>query len=115
MIGIQGSGKSTFCVRYLAGLVRVNLDTLKTRNNEKRLIDQCFEKGVGFIADNTNPTRGPGAVHQPGEGARVPRDRLFHAVPARGLHPKKQSEAGKRKDPRKGDRGDLPKTGASGP
>ena len=56
MIGIQGSGKSTFCARYLSGLVRVNLDTLKTRNNEKRLIEKCFEEGVGFVVDNTNPT-----------------------------------------------------------
>ncbi|MBR4205766.1 MAG: ATP-binding protein [Clostridia bacterium] len=57
MIGIQGSRKSTFCARYLSGLVRVNLDTLKTRNNEKRLIEKCFEEGVGFVVDNTNPTR----------------------------------------------------------
>ncbi len=57
MIGIQGSGKSTFCRQFLSNVVRVNLDTLKTRNNEKRLIEQCFEEGVSFVVDNTNPTR----------------------------------------------------------
>ena len=57
MIGIQGSGKSTFCARYLSDLVRINLDTLKTRNNEKRLIEQCFAEGASFVVDNTNPTR----------------------------------------------------------
>ena len=57
MIGIQGSGKSTFCRRFLPDVLRVNLDTLKTRNNEKRLIDRCFEEGRGFVVDNTNPTR----------------------------------------------------------
>ncbi len=57
MIGIQGSGKSTFCRQFLPDVLRVNLDTLKTRNNEKRLIDQCFEDGVSFVVDNTNPTR----------------------------------------------------------
>lgn len=56
MIGIQGSGKSTFCRQFLPDVLRVNLDTLKTRNNEKRLIDQCFEDGVSFVVDNTNPT-----------------------------------------------------------
>ena len=57
MIGLQGSGKSTFCLQFLPDVVRVNLDTLKTRNKEKRLIEQCFEEGVSFVVDNTNPTR----------------------------------------------------------
>jgi len=57
MIGLQGSGKSTFCLQFLPDVVRVNLDTLKTRNKEKRLIEQCFEEGISFVIDNTNPTR----------------------------------------------------------
>ncbi len=57
MIGIQGSGKSEFCRRYLSEVTRVNLDTLKTRNNEKRLIGECLEKGCDYVVDNTNPTR----------------------------------------------------------
>ena len=36
IMGLQGSGKSTFYNRYLADrFVRVNLDTLKTRYQEK--------------------------------------------------------------------------------
>ena len=57
MIGIQGSGKSEFCSRYLPGAVRVNLDTLKTRNREKLLIEECHENGCDYVVDNTNPTR----------------------------------------------------------
>ena len=58
MIGIQGSGKSEFYRRNLSDrYVRVNLDTLKTRNNENRLIQKCLEEGCDFAIDNTNPTR----------------------------------------------------------
>ena len=56
MMGIQGSGKSTFCARFLADAVRVNLDTLHTRNKEALLIAECMEKGCDFVVDNTNPT-----------------------------------------------------------
>lgn len=56
MIGIQGSGKSEFCRKYLADVTRVNLDTLKTWNNEKRLLEECHEKGCDYVVDNTNPT-----------------------------------------------------------
>ena len=34
MIGIQGSGKSTFCNVHLSEFTRINLDTLHTRNKE---------------------------------------------------------------------------------
>ena len=58
LIGIPGSGKSTFFQRKLAAdHVRVNLDTLKTRNREARLIDACFAEGKSFCVDNTNLTR----------------------------------------------------------
>ena len=58
MIGIQGSGKSTFYHRFLADdYVRVNLDTLKTRSRESLLIEECFAMGKSFAVDNTNPTR----------------------------------------------------------
>ncbi len=57
LIGIQGSGKSTFFHQFLADdFVRVNLDTLKTRNKERLLIEECFENGKSFAVDNTNPT-----------------------------------------------------------
>ena len=57
MIGIQGSGKSEFCSRYLSSITRINLDTLKTRNNEHRMLEECLAKGLDFVIDNTNPTK----------------------------------------------------------
>ena len=58
MMGIQGSGKSTFYHNFLAKkFVRVNLDTLKTRNQEKLLIEDCIKQGKSFVVDNTNPTK----------------------------------------------------------
>ena len=57
MIGIQGSGKSEFCRRCLSDAVRINLDTLKTRNNEKKMIAECHADNKDYVVDNTNPTR----------------------------------------------------------
>ena len=57
MIGIQGSGKSTFCARYLPDVERVNLDTLHTRNKEAIMIADCQQKECDYVIDNTNPTR----------------------------------------------------------
>ncbi len=66
MMGLQGSGKSTFYEKYLsADYVRVNLDTLKTRYREKMLIAQCFENRQSFAVDNTNPTRSDRARYIP--------------------------------------------------
>ncbi len=56
-IGIQASGKSTFCrERFFDTHVRVSLDLLKTRNRERRLLELCVETGQRFVVDNTNPT-----------------------------------------------------------
>ena len=58
LMGLQGSGKSTFYRFYLADdFVRVNLDTLKTRYQEKLLIEECLILQKCFAVDNTNPTR----------------------------------------------------------
>lgn len=58
IIGIQGSGKSTFYNKFLKDeFVRINLDTLKTRHREKLLIEECIENKKSFAVDNTNPTR----------------------------------------------------------
>lgn len=57
MIGIQGSGKSTFCAQFLPAVTRINLDTLHTRNKEALFIADCQAKGVDYVVDNTNPTR----------------------------------------------------------
>ena len=58
MIGIQGSGKSEFCRRFLSdGFVHISLDELHTRNKEQLAIDRCFLAGESFIIDNTNPAK----------------------------------------------------------
>ncbi len=58
MMGLQGSGKSTFCREILGDTyIYVNLDTLKTRHREKLLIQECMDQGESFVVDNTNPTK----------------------------------------------------------
>ncbi len=58
LIGIPGSGKSTFYDNCLAAdYARVNLDTLKTRRREAELIEACFTEGKDFCVDNTNLTK----------------------------------------------------------
>ena len=75
MIGIQGSGKSEFCRRFLSGTCRINLDTLKTRNNEKRCFEDCIAQGIDFVVDNTNPTREDRARYIP-----VSKENGYHIV-----------------------------------
>ncbi|MCE9579693.1 MAG: AAA family ATPase [Deltaproteobacteria bacterium] len=56
-IGIQATGKSTFCrERFFRSHVRVNLDMLGTRHRETRLIETCLATGISFVVDNTNPS-----------------------------------------------------------
>ncbi len=58
LMGIQGSGKSQYYWQYLSDdYVRINLDSLRTRNNEKRALEECFAAGKNIAVDNTNPTR----------------------------------------------------------
>lgn len=57
MMGIQGSGKTTFCTRFLQDVKRVNLDSLHTRNKEAHMIADCIKKGFDYVVDNTNPTK----------------------------------------------------------
>ena len=53
MMGIQGSGKSTFYSKHLSeDYVRVNLDTLKTRHQESLLIEECFIEGKSVAFKN---------------------------------------------------------------
>jgi predicted kinase len=63
-VGLQGAGKSTFYKeRFFVTHLRVNLDMLKTRNREKRLLLTCVETSQPFVVDNTNPTRAERAVY----------------------------------------------------
>lgn len=56
-MGIQASGKSTFCARHLLHThLRVNLDMLRTRPREKRLFDLGLELRLPIVVDNTNPS-----------------------------------------------------------
>jgi predicted kinase len=64
LVGLQGSGKSTFCrERFFATHLRINLDMLKTRSREKRLLQACVETRLPFVVDNTNPTRAERQVY----------------------------------------------------
>jgi predicted kinase len=55
LIGIQGSGKTTFYRRRFAGThVRISLDAVKTRYREGELIEKCLRARRPFVVDNTN-------------------------------------------------------------
>ena len=56
-IGIPGSGKSSFYKeRFFSTHVRINLDLLRTRRRERRVLDTCLDTRQRFVIDNTNPT-----------------------------------------------------------
>ncbi len=54
LIGIPAAGKSTFCKRFSETHVRVNLDTLRSRKREERLVEKCLADRQAFVVDNTN-------------------------------------------------------------
>ena len=57
MMGLQASGKSTFChTRLKRSHLIVSLDTLRTRKREKRFLDLCADSLTPVAIDNTNPT-----------------------------------------------------------
>ncbi len=63
-VGLQGAGKSTFYREcFFATHLRLNLDMLKTRHRERRLLQTCVETGLRFVVDNTNPTRAERQVY----------------------------------------------------
>jgi predicted kinase len=63
-VGLQGAGKSTFYrERFFDTHMRINLDLLRTRHRERRLLQFCVETGLRFVVDNTNPTRAERAVY----------------------------------------------------
>lgn len=58
LIGIQATGKSTFCrERLFSTHIRLNLDMLRTRHREAILADACLAAKAKFVIDNTNLTR----------------------------------------------------------
>jgi predicted kinase len=103
LIGIQGSGKSTFCrERFFDTHVRISLDLLRTRHREQRLLALCLETRQRFVVDKTNASAleraryiGParaagfrvtGYFFEPDPAGAAERNRRRpHPVPAAGL------------------------------
>jgi predicted kinase len=55
LIGIQGSGKTTFYrERFFDTHLRISLDLLKTRHREHAFLQTCLKTGQRFVVDNTN-------------------------------------------------------------
>jgi len=70
LIGIQGSGKSTFVRRRLFDThVRINRDMLKTARREKLLLQACLDAKQPFVVDKMNLT--PEARRRYIEGAKA--------------------------------------------
>lgn len=58
LMGIQATGKSSFYrVRFADTHVRINLDMLKTRHREARMLEVCVDTQQPFVIDNTNPSK----------------------------------------------------------
>ena len=58
LVGIQGTGKSTFCrERLFHSHVRINMDMLQSRHRETLILAACLNAKQSFAVDNTNPTR----------------------------------------------------------
>ena len=62
LIGLQGSGKSTFYRQRFAGTHElVSRDLLRNNSNparrQRQLIEEALQAGRSLVVDNTNPTR----------------------------------------------------------
>ena len=59
LIGSPGSGKSSFTETNLVpkGYVRINQDTLKTRDKVLKCLDENLKKGNKVVIDSTNPQK----------------------------------------------------------
>jgi predicted kinase len=82
LIGIQGSGKSTFAHRHLGRThVRISRDVVKTASRERVLQHACLSVEQAFVADNTHPeprSRAPLIAAAKAAGYRVT---AFYFVP----------------------------------
>ena len=56
-VGSAASGKSTFWKTYLPTYIRVNRDTLKTREKCLKVTEDSLKKGENVVIDNTNPKK----------------------------------------------------------
>ena len=59
LIGSPGCGKSTFCENILVpkGYVRINQDTLKTKQKVIKFLAQSIAEGKKIVIDSTNPQK----------------------------------------------------------
>lgn len=59
LMGLQGSGKSTFFAQEFAdkGFELISLDLLKTRRKEAEVLQDCIDNNKDCVIDNTNPTK----------------------------------------------------------
>lgn len=55
MVAPPASGKSTFTKQYLSSCVRINRDTLKTKNNCLKETIKALDSKQNIVIDNTNP------------------------------------------------------------
>jgi predicted kinase len=57
LVGLQGSGKSTFYERRFANThLRISRDIAATVPREQRLLEECITRKLDFVVDNTNAT-----------------------------------------------------------
>lgn len=64
LMGIQGSGKTTFYQhRFLQTHVRLSLDLLKTRHRERAFLQTCLVTRQRCVVDNTNVRAAERAVY----------------------------------------------------
>ena len=54
MIGIPGSGKSTFCQKYFLEYEHISLDVLHTRQRETTALQTALAARKNCVVDNTN-------------------------------------------------------------
>ena len=57
LIGIQASGKTTFCQEYFNNIDTISLDVIKTRKKEDKVIAEIINTNKNFVIDNTNTTK----------------------------------------------------------
>ena len=59
LVGIAGSGKTTWCTKYLPEHIRISLDDIKNhdRKLEDKMISDQLEKKNNIVIDDTNLTR----------------------------------------------------------
>ena len=56
-VGAPGAGKSTFWQNNLSDYVRVNNDTLKTKEKCMKVCREALDSGKSAVIDNTNPDK----------------------------------------------------------